>query len=71
MKNSETIELEKCVVCGREYEKASMSERFTGRVKYICPECEKRGNRQVKASHAEWRKTSKGKAVIALCEKNK
>lgn len=48
MKNSETIELEKCVVCGREFEKASMSERFTGRVKYICPECEKRGNSQDK-----------------------
>ena len=71
MMEARPIELEKCAVCGREYGKASMSERFTGRVKYICPECEKRGNSQVKASHAEWRKTSKGKAVIALCEKNK
>ena len=71
MKSSEPIELEKCAVCGREYDKELMLERFTGRVRYICPECDRRGNKQVKASRGEWRKTAKGKAIIELCERNK
>ena len=71
MMEARPIELEKCAVCGLEYDKELMLARFTGRARYVCPECDRRGSKQVKASHREWRKTAKGKAVIEHCEKNK
>lgn len=71
MKNLRPIEIEKCAVCGEEFDRLIMHEVFTGRVQYICPACKSRGSSQVKARRKEWRKTAKGKAIIELCEKNK
>lgn len=71
MKILRPIEIEICAVCGKEFDKLTMREVFTGRVKYICPECERRGDRQVKARKDEQRRSAKGKAIIELCEKYK
>ena len=70
MKVVRPIELEKCTLCGREFDKLTMTEVFTGRVKYICRECAVRGRRQVDAMQQEWRRSSRGKAVIEQCEKH-
>lgn len=71
MKIVRPIEIEKCALCGEEFDKLKMHEVFTGRVKYICPECKCRGDSQVDARQKDWRKTARGKAIIEHCEKNK
>lgn len=71
MKILRPIEIETCAVCGKEYDKLTMHEVFTGRIQYICPYCEHRGQSQVKARRKEWRRSAKGKAIIERCEKNK
>lgn len=64
-------EVEECAVCGREFDKLRMTEIFTGRVRYICLECSRKGDGQVNARQTEWRNTYRGKTVIEHCEKNK
>jgi len=71
MRNIRPIEIEECLVCGREFDKLRMKELFTGRIKYICPECSRLGHRQIDAMKKDRRKTSRGKAIIEQCEKNK
>lgn len=71
MKTVRPVELEKCTVCGEEFDKLILDEIFTGRVQYICPKCKRLGNSQVNARQKEWRKTTRGKAIIEHCEKNK
>ena len=36
----------KCCVCDKEVPEEMAVKRFTGRVKFICLECEKAGNKQ-------------------------
>ena len=63
--------VEKCILCGEEFDKAKMREIFTGRIRYICPACDARGNRQIAAKQTDWRKTYKGKVAIEHCRKKK
>ena len=71
MKILRPIELEKCAICGEEFDKLTMDEVFTGRRQYICRSCKTTGNRQVDARRTEWRKSHRGKAIIEQCEKHK
>ena len=71
MKTVRAVEIKECDLCGREFDKLVLSEIFTGRVKYICPECSRRGNLQLDAKQKEWRRSSRGKAVIEQYKKNK
>ena len=65
------IEIEKCAICGEEFDKLIMHEVFTGRVQYICPECKRLGDKQIGDRQKAWRKSARGKAIIERCEKNK
>lgn len=65
------IEVERCDICGEEFDKLRMHEIFTGRRKYICMTCMDVGRRQIEERQSEWRKSSKAKQIIELCEKNK
>lgn len=71
MKILRPIELEKCAICGEEFDKLTMDEVFTGRKQYICRQCRDRGNQQIDARQTDWRKSHRGKAVIEQCEKHK
>ena len=49
MKNIRPINLVKCSLCGKEADKLTMYEIFTGRVRYVCRECRIRGNKEIDA----------------------
>lgn len=49
MKIARPVYLEKCALCGKECDKLTMYEIFTGRIKYICRECKMRGNSEIDA----------------------
>lgn len=71
MKTFRPITIEKCSLCGRDFDVINLDTIFTGRKRYICQECKNKGNRQIEARQKDWRKSSRGKAVIAHYEKNK
>ena len=71
MKIVRAIEIEKCALCGEECDKLYMHKIFTGRTKYICDACHKRGNRQVDGRRKDWRRSSRGKQVIEQLKKNR
>ena len=54
MKTIRPIYLERCSLCGEEYDRLTMYKIFTGRTQYICRECKIRGNREIdaRAGHA-------------------
>ena len=54
MKHFRPIEVVECCVCGEEFDKIKMKRMFTGRPKYICPECYNNGQRQVSARRSEF-----------------
>lgn len=64
-------EVEECAVCGREFDKLRMKEIFTGRVRYICLECSRKGSSQIDSRQRDWRNSYRGKTIIEHCEKNK
>lgn len=66
-----SIEVERCDICGEEFDKLRMHEIFTGRKKYICMKCMNAGRRQIEERQSEWRKSGKAKQIIEQCEKNK
>ena len=47
MKTFRPIYLEKCAICGEEFDKLYMHEIFTGRKQYICRECYARGEKEI------------------------
>ena len=49
MKVFRPIHLEKCVLCGKEADRLTMYEVFTGRTRYICRDCKIRGIREMDA----------------------
>lgn len=49
MKTIRPVYLEKCSLCGKECDKLTMYEVFTGRTKYICRECKTQGSREMDA----------------------
>lgn len=61
----------KCTLCGREISAIYAREVFTGRMKYICPECYKQGQGQVTGKIKDWRNTPRGKAAMEHAKKNK
>lgn len=63
MKTFRPIYLEKCCLCGKEADKLTMYEVFTGRVKYICRECKMQGNREVNARIQRNRSSSRAKSA--------
>lgn len=71
MRKIRPIEVERCALCGEEFDKLKMKEVFTGRKRYICLDCQRLGDSQVDARQKEWRNTARGKAIIEQCEKNK
>lgn len=63
MKTIRPVYLEKCSLCGKECDKLTMYEIFTGRTKYICRECKTRGNREMDARVGRARASSRAKAA--------
>ena len=63
MKRIRAIEIETCCVCGKECDKLTMYEIFTGRTKYICRKCKTRGNREMDARIGRARASSRAKAA--------
>ena len=61
MKVFRPIHLEKCALCGKEYDKLTMYEVFTGRTRYICRECKMRGNKEMDARVGHARASSKAR----------
>lgn len=57
-------ELEKCSLCGEEFDKCTMHEIFTGRKKYICQDCMNLGNKEIEAKKTEWRQSSRGRQIL-------
>lgn len=55
MRTIRPAETEKCLLCGREFDKMYMEEVFFGRKRYICLECKRIGNKQVDARKAACR----------------
>lgn len=64
MKVLRPIEIETCCICGEQFDKLKMREIFTGRKKYVCPECWMTGQNEANAAKSSWRKTPTGKATI-------
>lgn len=58
------IELQRCSLCGEEFDKYTMHELFTGRTKYICQGCMNLGNKEIEAKKTEWRQSSRGRQII-------
>ena len=73
MKSISTVEIEKCFLCGKEGDTIQMRKRFVGgtQSKYICPECQRRGDMQVNGKHKEWRSSARGKQIIEMLNKRK
>ena len=71
MKGLRPIEVERCCVCGEEYDKIRMHKIFTGRVKYICQSCHAQGHREIDAKRSTWVESARGKRVISESEKYK
>lgn len=71
MKVVRPVFIKTCDVCGEEFDIMYMHKIFTGRTKYLCRECYANGNRQISARQKDWRRSSRGKAIIERCEKNK
>lgn len=65
------IEIETCCICGEQYEKGRMIRMFTGRVRYMCPECYARSNREIAARRSIWEDSERGKRAISIAVKNK
>lgn len=63
------IEVVTCCICGREFDKIRTKEIFTGRVKYMCLECDANANKQIAGVKEAWRKTPAGKAAIEKMNK--
>ena len=71
MRNLRPIEVKKCSICGEDFDVINLDTVFTERKHYICQKCRNNGNRQIDARQKDWRKSSRGKAVIEHCKKNK
>lgn len=71
MKTLRPIEIERCCICGEQFDRLLMHEIFTGRKQYICQECHARGNRQIAAKRESFLASHKGKITVENCEKNK
>ncbi|MCQ2563890.1 MAG: hypothetical protein MJ128_05330 [Mogibacterium sp.] len=71
MKTIRPIEVAECCNCGEEFDIIKMKRLFTGRVRYMCPECYARANRQLSAKRSEWMSSTKGKQAIAISERKK
>ena len=71
MKHFRPIEVVECCVCGEEFDKIKMKRMFTGRPRYICPECYNNGQRQVSARRTEFEGSTRGKQIISESEKYK
>ena len=71
MKTIRSVTVEKCSICGKDFDVIYLDTVFTGRTRYICQECRNNGNRQVEARQKDWRGSSRGKAVIEHYKKNK
>lgn len=61
MKTIRPIYLEKCILCGEEYDRLTMFEVFTGRTRYICRDCKIRGNREMDARVGKAKATRKAR----------
>ena len=71
MKTLRPDEIVTCDICGQEFDKLYAYEVFTGRTKYICPECHNKGEHELQVKHERWRNSAKGKAAIKHYNKNK
>lgn len=71
MKTIRPIEIETCCICGQQFDKIRMFEIFTGRVKYMCPECYAMSNREIAARRSIWEDSERGKRAISIAVKNK
>lgn len=71
MKVLRPMEVVTCCICGEEFDKLKMKRIFTGRTKYICPECYNNGHRQVSARRTDFESSPRGKQIISESEKNK
>lgn len=65
------IEAVTCCVCGEAFDKLKMREIFTGRVKYICPECYAAANKQLDSRRAAWKDSAKDRQILSEMEKRK
>ncbi|MBQ3280807.1 MAG: hypothetical protein IJH41_00210 [Eubacterium sp.] len=48
MKTLRPVEIVTCDICGQELDKLFAYEVFTGRTKYICPECHNKGEHELR-----------------------
>ena len=71
MKVLRPMEVVTCCVCGEEFDKIKMHKIFTGRTKYICPECYSNANRQMDARRSDWKGSTRGKQIISESEKKR
>lgn len=47
--------MERCCICGKDVDpEVDCETRFTGRIKYVCFDCLKNGNKQIIAGRAEY-----------------
>ena len=63
MKTLRPIRLETCCICGEEFDAVKMREVFTGRIKYICPDCYMRADSQAAARSAAKKNFKREKAA--------
>lgn len=61
MKVLRPVELEKCAICGEEFDKLLMHRVFVGRPLFICNNCKNQGNREMEARHEHYRQSYKGR----------
>lgn len=71
MKTIRPIKVEQCSICGEDFDVINLDTVFTGRTQYICQKCRARGMREIDERNRDWRKSSKGRAIIEHYEKNK
>ena len=71
MRTIRPVEVVTCCVCGEEFDKIKMREIFTGRTRYVCPECYNNGNREIDARRAAWKDSARGKQIISESEKRR
>ena len=72
MKRLRPIETETCCICGEQFDKIKMRDFSTGRsTKWMCLECYAGANREIKARQSAWRRSSKGRQIIAESNKRR
>ena len=55
------MQKEKCTICGKEWEEGQLRKLFTGRVIYMCPECCKEANKNIRSRDEDMMRSYRGR----------